>query len=524
MRIRPLASLVLAAVATCTACTGSGDPVAAPSPSASPSASPAEPSPEPSAGSVTRSAHYYGPNGQQREAELTVRPAVRTDDGLFVSIDLVPQGSRESTGSDYFCSAGSLCRDMAGISLVDADAAVRYGPLRESSAEGDVLSSRPLVTYTPGTTYRFGVFFPDPPSTPDTVHLELLYAGAVLDLPVVDGEVPPEQLGDRGDVDDATDVVVLPVPEPGPDAFVDEHPLELNVVGGDLGEGTAGEQSVVSLAADVLFEFGSADLTPPAEKVVAQAAEILATKADPAQPVAVVGHTDSVGSARENQALSVRRAESVLAALQRDPRLASLALQPEGRGADEPLTANTLPDGSDDPAGRALNRRVTLSYTPQAAPAPPAPSTTPGSARPGGASSGSVRVTAEDVVASGAGSRAMSAVVHPVVQVGQLSLVEVEVTPTAGSGGGGFDYFATRRGDRDVGRWNIVDPTTGAVRAAARDTSEAGDGAFLTGRINLMNGGFPYRLDLWTAALPAGVDTVDVDLGQLGVARGVPVS
>jgi outer membrane protein OmpA-like peptidoglycan-associated protein len=34
-----------------------------------------------------------------------------------------------------------------------------------------------------------------------------------------------------------------------------------------------------------------------------------------------------------------------------------------GHGSRQPVAPNAAPDGSDDPDGRALNRRVTVTYT-----------------------------------------------------------------------------------------------------------------------------------------------------------------
>lgn len=66
-----------------------------------------------------------------------------------------------------------------------------------------------------------------------------------------------------------------------------------------------------------------------------------------------VGHTDSVGSDRYNQALSQRRAEAVKAYLVQkgiDPA----RLYTEGKGETMPVADNR------SAAGRARNRRVTI--------------------------------------------------------------------------------------------------------------------------------------------------------------------
>jgi photosystem I P700 chlorophyll a apoprotein A2 len=76
--------------------------------------------------------------------------------------------------------------------------------------------------------------------------------------------------------------------------------------------------------------------------------------------VVVVGHTDSIGSESSNQALSVDRAASVVESLAQELGIDVGRLSAEGRGASEPVAPNTNPDGSDNPDGRQLNRRVEI--------------------------------------------------------------------------------------------------------------------------------------------------------------------
>jgi outer membrane protein OmpA-like peptidoglycan-associated protein len=71
----------------------------------------------------------------------------------------------------------------------------------------------------------------------------------------------------------------------------------------------------------------------------------------------VVGHTDSIGSESYNQALSERRAASVVSYLTRQG-VSSAHLSSSGRGEYEPRESNVTE------AGRALNRRVEVFVTP----------------------------------------------------------------------------------------------------------------------------------------------------------------
>lgn len=111
-----------------------------------------------------------------------------------------------------------------------------------------------------------------------------------------------------------------------------------------------------TLAGDVYFDSGSAVLLPRATAdLAAVAAQVREAGVTSLQ---VVGHTDTVGSDESNQVLSEDRAASVVAALQ--PLLPGVTFAAEGRGETELVAAETTEDGQDDPAGRALNRRVTV--------------------------------------------------------------------------------------------------------------------------------------------------------------------
>jgi outer membrane protein OmpA-like peptidoglycan-associated protein len=117
----------------------------------------------------------------------------------------------------------------------------------------------------------------------------------------------------------------------------------------------------VVLGADVLFEFGSATLTPAAQATVAGLAAQIADGAA-GGGLDIVGHTDSVGDEAANQALSEQRAEAVRAALEPLVARPDLEFEVSGRGAEVPVAPNEI-NGNDNPDGRADNRRVTVTYT-----------------------------------------------------------------------------------------------------------------------------------------------------------------
>ena len=114
---------------------------------------------------------------------------------------------------------------------------------------------------------------------------------------------------------------------------------------------TADNQLKLNIPADVSFDFNSAAVLPAMRSVLDPFANEL--RGDPNARVAVVGHTDSTGSAAVNNPLSVERANSV-----RDYLTArgvpAMQVQTSGRGEAEPVATN------DTDAGRARNRRVEI--------------------------------------------------------------------------------------------------------------------------------------------------------------------
>jgi outer membrane protein OmpA-like peptidoglycan-associated protein len=121
------------------------------------------------------------------------------------------------------------------------------------------------------------------------------------------------------------------------------------------------EQAVViSLPADVLFDFDSAALRPDALPALQRAGELL--QSYPRAPIEIHGHTDAKGTAAYNDVLSQKRAQSVANRL--SPGAGGRTLAVRGFGKERPVAANTQPDGSDDPDGRQRNRRVEIVIQP----------------------------------------------------------------------------------------------------------------------------------------------------------------
>jgi len=108
----------------------------------------------------------------------------------------------------------------------------------------------------------------------------------------------------------------------------------------------------------VNFDFDKSTLRPDAVAILNEAIEIL--KRYPELKVEVAGHTDSVGTDAYNQGLSERRARAVYDYLTSNGIDAARLSGPTGYGESRPIAPNTNEDGSDNPEGRAKNRRTEL--------------------------------------------------------------------------------------------------------------------------------------------------------------------
>jgi len=108
----------------------------------------------------------------------------------------------------------------------------------------------------------------------------------------------------------------------------------------------------------VNFDYDKSTLRPDAVQILGEATEIL--KRYPDLKVEVAGHTDSKGTDAYNQKLSERRAKAVYDYLTSNGVDAARLIGPVGYGESRPIAPNTNEDGSDNPEGRARNRRTEL--------------------------------------------------------------------------------------------------------------------------------------------------------------------
>jgi OOP family OmpA-OmpF porin len=121
---------------------------------------------------------------------------------------------------------------------------------------------------------------------------------------------------------------------------------------GPVQAGTTAPPDRPAVSLMVTFATGSAQLTPQAEAVLASLARALATPALARSRFRIEGHTDTVGDAALNQALSDRRAEAVRDLLVRRHGIDAARLETLGLG--ESMLLVPTGDGRAEPR----NRRV----------------------------------------------------------------------------------------------------------------------------------------------------------------------
>jgi outer membrane protein OmpA-like peptidoglycan-associated protein len=103
----------------------------------------------------------------------------------------------------------------------------------------------------------------------------------------------------------------------------------------------------------VRFDFNKADIKEQYYPILDEVAQVLTEKV-PEVIVELAGHTDSTGTEKYNDALSVRRAKAVASYLTDKRGISPNRLIPKGYGEGTPIATN------DTVEGRAMNRRVEI--------------------------------------------------------------------------------------------------------------------------------------------------------------------
>lgn len=310
--------------------------------------------------------------GGQRQGgpELTVavHGVQRVDGGTVVYLSLGYEGTEPPGPADWSeivaRQEGARFNGGAGLGsvrVVDRDADEVLSTLVEA---GDGVAAGPLATRNaelptePGTMYAAYAVVPELAEGTTSVDVAVGYGHVVPDVPVGDGALEPTApLGSPVALGVAWPEVDLAAVADAPEPELSRHPLTR--VSQDLeGETTTteGADSVtVDVAADVLFAFDSAELSPSARATLEEVGADVVERAA-GGTLQVVGHTDSEGSDAYNDDLSRRRAQAAAQVLAPYAEQAGLDVVVEGRGEREPVASN------DTDEGRQANRRVSVTF------------------------------------------------------------------------------------------------------------------------------------------------------------------
>lgn len=412
----------------------------------------------------------------------------------------------------------------SAVALVDPQANKEYLAVRDAGGQPDV--SELPSTVDDSLTHLAWVRFPAPPASVMSLDVTFPNGGPeVPNVPITSGTGPvssgtvqasPAAPFDRPPDSANTSGLTLPI---------DNLVLTAgNPTGSDQESAT---RDTLTLRADVLFHFDKSNLTPAAHSILARVAPEI--KARAVGPVQVTGYTDSIGPPSVNGPLSQARAQSVVAAL--TPLTPGVTYQAAGKGAADPVAPNTLPGGQDNPAGRALNRRVTIVYAvkkPTPPTAPPSTGTTSSSTP-----SSQSRVASYSPIDQGS----FTVTVNSAFREGDLAVVRMTIACASSSSGNcnGEQAFAgtptvppqagqaAGSGDfNTISAFYLFDPTTGTEYVPVRDSTSGH--AVVAGVNPTMKPGDSYPVWAYFPAPPASTSTINIELpnGSADV-TGVPI-
>ena len=141
-------------------------------------------------------------------------------------------------------------------------------------------------------------------------------------------------------------------------AELKQRELELERARQEFQAQQTGRSLSMNLSGDVLFDYDKAVLKPEAEQALRKVGVVLSQF--PESKVIVEGYTDSKGTKSVNMELSRQRAQAVRDWLVKNGGVVGASISVKGFGEQYPIAPNTNTDGSDNPLGRALNRRVSI--------------------------------------------------------------------------------------------------------------------------------------------------------------------
>jgi outer membrane protein OmpA-like peptidoglycan-associated protein len=119
----------------------------------------------------------------------------------------------------------------------------------------------------------------------------------------------------------------------------------------------ATEKSDTLWLRNILYAFDDYQLADEYQHYLSEVQKIMIS--NPSVTLTIEGHTDDIGPATYNLALSKKRAESVKSYIL-TKEIDNSRIRVVEKGEDFPIALNRNPDGSDCPQGRKYNRRVVL--------------------------------------------------------------------------------------------------------------------------------------------------------------------
>jgi outer membrane protein OmpA-like peptidoglycan-associated protein len=549
--MRPYVMVVLGSVLLAAGCAprsgqgtaGAGAPATEPPPGRASATSPARPA-------IVRDGYFDAGTAVRMRLEID---RVERAGGFSVLRFTVTNLAAAPVAGPSLFGEGRLDTTFSALRLVDPVGRRLYRTLREGGENGTAFGSRYYGTeFAPNVRYEARAYFPALP--PAVRSVTLLTPGTTAEIPgvpVAGGGAPRPPEPSIGPPPAS--------PAPGRTVALASEPPSGRVWGGvenlygiverrGSTTTTGGGGETVAVPTDVLFAFDSAAPSGRARDVIESAAADLLSRADPRRPVSVVGHTDGKGSPAYNRSLSVRRAAAVRDALRaalaagtagtaggggrgRTLQGRAFAFRVAGKGATEPVAAETTPDGADNPQGRARNRRVEISYTLRAPAATPAFSAAPAAGGPAAARRADGPVVAERTATvdrrNGPGERIRLRVL-PFYRDGAFLVAAFELTnagtrPYARPPGYRQYFSSLDLPGADYGSFAVVGGDGTIYRAVRRGPRGATIQRYLSGAMVVGDPGVPGRTFLYVPAPPAGTTAVAFTAGVFGTIADVPV-
>lgn len=495
VRAAGVATALVATVAACNSLPGQGAG-RSPSSHAAPSGTRTS-SAEPSSNGELRHATFSVSTVDDQKEVYRVAVTALYRSGPFTRLGITVHCEKASTQECVASSGfgGGTFNTYGGLSLIDPDRHTQYLPVKDSNSQ----PFTSLAGHIPrGKTEQGWVVFPA--VAKDSRQLDVLWptgSGPVMqDVPVGDPR-PQTQRAPAADFDrpkDTNDSAGLELPV---------HQLALHTTSEGADEKQTKDRKDVTLNSDVLFDFDKADLTGKAKTVLDRIAAEM--ERDATGTVDVTGYTDAKGPPKVNKPLSRKRARAVSGYLKshvdRD-----LPYSVSGKGEANPVAPNTHPDGSDNPKGRAKNRRVTVSYEVARHPSNPTPSPT---------RSQQQSATPQPVTwqTTGVGTDTYRVTAHEVRRHGDLAILRFTMTcvkSTTDDNKCWQLYELGKTSNNRIGGVTLYQEKTKTRRYPATDTTE--DDEVSTSIPDTVDVGTTHDYWVYFSAPTPGVQSIDVKM------------